>query len=108
MNPCSVSIPNWKLTLKTRNSISDGISIVPNGEAGADVINCPDDYIIINGLRLCGYKLNDGSITSDFTMNAPVTGNAETLLKCINEELNHKNVISYRHWCWSNSHTGEE
>lgn len=62
------------MTLYFINDISDGISMVPAGQAGADVLNCPDDYIIVNGLRLCGYKLNDGSMISDFTMNAPVTG----------------------------------
>lgn len=47
---------------------------VPVGEAGVEIFNCPNDYIIINGIRLCGYRLNDGSLTSNFTLNTPVTG----------------------------------
>lgn len=52
-----------------------GESTVPPGQAGAEIFNCPDDYIVIGGVRLCGDKFNDGSLIEDFTMNAPVTGN---------------------------------
>lgn len=48
--------------------------LVPPGQAGAEVFNCPDSYFIINGIRLCGEKLNDASTELDFTKNAPVTG----------------------------------
>lgn len=51
------------------------MSLIPSGEAGLEAINCPDDYVIINGVRLCGDKFNDGSVITDTTMNAPVTGN---------------------------------
>ena len=53
---------------------SDDESTVPPGQAGAEIFSCPDDYIVIGGIRLCGDKLNDGSLIEDFTMNAPVTG----------------------------------
>ena len=48
--------------------------IIPPGQAGAEVFNCPDDYIVINGIRLCGERFNDASVQLDFTQNAPVTG----------------------------------
>lgn len=47
---------------------------VPRGQAGVDISGCPNDFIVINGVRLCGEKLNDGSLEEDFTKNAPVTG----------------------------------
>jgi len=50
------------------------MSIVPANQAGAGVFNCPDDYIAVNGVRLCGEKLNDATTNIDFTVNAPVTG----------------------------------
>lgn len=48
--------------------------IIPPGQAGAEVSDCPDDYIVISGIRLCGERLNDASVNIDFTQNAPVTG----------------------------------
>lgn len=57
--------------------VAAGESLIPAEEAGSDTLSCPNDYLIINGLRLCGDKFNDGSVTSDTTMNAPVTGNKE-------------------------------
>jgi len=47
---------------------------VPVNQAGAGVFNCPDDYIVVSGVRLCGEKLNDATTNIDFTINAPVTG----------------------------------
>ncbi|KAL1502846.1 hypothetical protein ABEB36_007930 [Hypothenemus hampei] len=55
------------------NQLPDGQSTVPAGQAGVDVLNCPDDYVIIDGIRLCGDRFNDGSTQMDFTMDAPVT-----------------------------------
>lgn len=52
---------------------------VPLGEAGVEIFNCPNDYIVLNGLRLCGYRLNDGSTTTNFSLNAPVTGKLITI-----------------------------
>lgn len=41
------------------------------------MFNCPDDFIIINGVRLCGERLNDASLIEDFTIDAPVVGKKE-------------------------------
>lgn len=54
--------------------LQDGTSTIPRGQAGVGVIDCPDDYIVIDGVRLCGDKFNDGTMTSNATLNAPVTG----------------------------------
>lgn len=54
--------------------LTAGESLTPAGEAGSDTLSCPNDYVIINGLRLCGDRFNDGSVIMDNTMNAPVTG----------------------------------
>lgn len=51
----------------------DGLSVIPMGQAGAEIYNCADDFIAFNGIRLCGEKFNDASITEDFSINAPVT-----------------------------------
>ena len=51
----------------------DGNSIVPPGQAGAEIFNCPDDFIAVNGLRICGEKLNDGRTIPDFTQNSIIT-----------------------------------
>ncbi|XP_026469592.1 uncharacterized protein LOC113373514 [Ctenocephalides felis] len=50
----------------------DGEPIIPPEQAGVEVFNCPDDFIIINGVRLCGERLNDASLIEDFTIDAPV------------------------------------
>ncbi|KAE8744956.1 hypothetical protein FOCC_FOCC008368 [Frankliniella occidentalis] len=53
---------------------TDGAPTIPPGQAGAEVFNCPSDYIVLNGIRLCGERLNDASVDSDYTHNSPVTG----------------------------------
>lgn len=55
-----------------RNIGTNGILTVPEGQAGAEIFNCPDDYISVNSIRLCGDRLNDASVTDNFTVNAPV------------------------------------
>lgn len=50
----------------------DGNDLVPDGQAGAGIFNCPDDFIAINQVRLCGERFNDGIINDDYTENAPV------------------------------------
>uniref|UniRef100_T1GZ44 Uncharacterized protein n=1 Tax=Megaselia scalaris TaxID=36166 RepID=T1GZ44_MEGSC len=45
------------------------------GQAGADVFSCPDDFIAINQLRLCGEKLNDGNTLEDYRLNSIVKDN---------------------------------
>ncbi|XP_030764365.1 uncharacterized protein LOC115888705 [Sitophilus oryzae] len=54
------------------NELPSGQLTVPQGQAGVDILNCPDDYIIIDGTRLCGDRFNDGSTSANFSMNAPV------------------------------------
>lgn len=48
-------------------------SVVPAGEAGIGLIQCPDDFVIVAGTRLCGDRLNDGSAVPTRTDNGPVT-----------------------------------
>ncbi|XP_062538544.1 uncharacterized protein LOC134206829 isoform X2 [Armigeres subalbatus] len=55
------------------NLDEDGDSLVRPGTAGVEIYNCPDDFIAINYLRLCGERLNDGATTEDYTRNSPVT-----------------------------------
>nr|XP_045592517.1 uncharacterized protein LOC123754303 [Procambarus clarkii] len=47
-------------------------SLVPKGEAGIGPIQCPNDYLIMAGNRLCGERLNDGSNPQP-TNNGPIT-----------------------------------
>ena len=65
---------NGNFLCKTKHYFADGQPLIPPGQAGAEVFNCPDDYIVINGIRLCGERLNDASVQLDFTRNSPVTG----------------------------------
>lgn len=46
--------------------------LVPEGQAGAGIFNCPDDFIAINQVRLCGDRFNDGTENEDFNANAVV------------------------------------
>ncbi|KFB36784.1 hypothetical protein ZHAS_00003944 [Anopheles sinensis] len=55
------------------NIAEDGSSLVPPNQAGVEIFSCPDDYIAINYMRLCGERLNDGSVVADFTRNTPVS-----------------------------------
>nr|CAH7729702.1 unnamed protein product [Callosobruchus chinensis] len=50
-----------------------GMRTVPAGQAGAGAMDCPNDYIVIDGIRLCGDKFNDGSVQMNASLNAPVT-----------------------------------
>lgn len=56
------------------NAPTEGAPTIPPGQAGAEVFNCPGDYIVVNGIRLCGERLNDASVDPDYTHNSPVTG----------------------------------
>ncbi|KAJ9595502.1 hypothetical protein L9F63_013324, partial [Diploptera punctata] len=69
---CTITYTNTGL-FQITNVDGDGMLVIPPGQAGAEVFNCPDDYIVINGIRLCGERLNDASVQLDFTQNAPVT-----------------------------------
>lgn len=54
------------------NVDDDGNLIPAQGQAGAEIFNCQDDFIAVNFIRLCGNRLNDGSITANFNLNIPV------------------------------------
>uniref|UniRef100_A0A182YK70 CUB domain-containing protein n=1 Tax=Anopheles stephensi TaxID=30069 RepID=A0A182YK70_ANOST len=54
------------------NIAEDGSSIVPPNQAGVELFSCPDDFIAINFVRLCGERLNDGSLVADASINTPV------------------------------------
>lgn len=47
-------------------------NILAKIQAGAEIFSCPDDFIAVNHIRLCGSKLNDGSISEDYNQNKPV------------------------------------
>uniref|UniRef100_A0A1B6E6U2 CUB domain-containing protein n=2 Tax=Clastoptera arizonana TaxID=38151 RepID=A0A1B6E6U2_9HEMI len=75
---CSISYSNIdangeEYPFELINIDENGMMTVPVGQAGVETYNCPDDYIIISGSRLCGYKLNDASTNPDFFMNYQVT-----------------------------------
>lgn len=64
----------WCGHLSSTSSAGLATSVVPAGEAGVGLIQCPDDYLIMAGTRLCGDRLNDGSGDPQPTNNGPVTG----------------------------------
>ncbi|KAF7286637.1 hypothetical protein GWI33_004670 [Rhynchophorus ferrugineus] len=74
---CSVTYTNIQngqmYPFQLVNQYTNGQLTIPQGQAGVDILNCPDDYIIIDGTRLCGERFNDGSTTANFSTNAPVT-----------------------------------
>lgn len=54
------------------NVDQEGNVIPAQGQAGAEIFSCQDDFIAVNAIRLCGSKLNDGSFSTNFNMNVPV------------------------------------
>lgn len=54
------------------NFDEDGASLTRPGTAGVEIYNCPDDFVALNYLRLCGERLNDGATSEDYGQNAPV------------------------------------
>ncbi|XP_073819774.1 uncharacterized protein [Musca autumnalis] len=78
-NTCSVNYvmeqigsSSEQLDFQIINKNEDENDLVPDGQAGAGIFNCPDDFLAINQVRLCGERFNDGSTNEDFTVNAPV------------------------------------
>ncbi|XP_058448443.1 uncharacterized protein LOC131428477 [Malaya genurostris] len=55
------------------NLDEEGTSLVQPNSAGVEIYSCPDDFVAIGFLRLCGERLNDGSSIEDYTKNSPVT-----------------------------------
>lgn len=53
---------------------ADGLPVIPPEQAGVEIFNCPSDWLLISAARLCGDRLNDGSVLQDFALDAPVTG----------------------------------
>uniref|UniRef100_A0A182NVI9 CUB domain-containing protein n=1 Tax=Anopheles dirus TaxID=7168 RepID=A0A182NVI9_9DIPT len=76
---CNVVIANKDTThgkeniFQIVNIAEDGSSLVPPNQAGVELFSCPDDFIAINFVRLCGERLNDGSLVADASVNKPVT-----------------------------------
>uniref|UniRef100_A0A182P7M9 CUB domain-containing protein n=1 Tax=Anopheles epiroticus TaxID=199890 RepID=A0A182P7M9_9DIPT len=68
MNPANGKANTFQLV----NIAEDGSSLVPPDQAGAEVFSCPDDFIAIDFVRLCGERLNDGSLVADASSNQPV------------------------------------
>lgn len=54
------------------NLDEDGNVIPGRGQAGAEIFSCQDDFIAVNYIRLCGNKLNDGSVSANFNLNIPI------------------------------------
>jgi hypothetical protein len=55
------------------NKDVDGNDVPGPGQAGAEIFSCQDDFIAINYIRLCGSRLNDGSVSANFNLNIPIT-----------------------------------
>ncbi|KAL3270898.1 hypothetical protein HHI36_021410 [Cryptolaemus montrouzieri] len=77
---CSITYTNvmngLEYPFEIVNFGTNGQPTVMPGQAGVETFDCPNDYIIINGVRLCGNKLNDGSMNTDLSMNSPITDNS--------------------------------
>ncbi|KAH8310785.1 hypothetical protein KR044_003015, partial [Drosophila immigrans] len=76
-NVCSVSYNTEQLggdqpDFQISNKDEAENDLVSDGQAGAGIFNCPDDFIAINSVRLCGERLNDGIENEDFNMHAAV------------------------------------
>ncbi|CAG4929896.1 unnamed protein product [Colias eurytheme] len=69
---CSVTYTNVG-KMQILNYDSDGLPIIPPRQAGVEIFNCPSDWLLISAVRLCGERLNDGSVLQDFSLDAPVT-----------------------------------
>ncbi|KAH8277071.1 hypothetical protein KR026_004776 [Drosophila bipectinata] len=67
-------IPN--LYVSDFHALTAENDLVSDGQAGAGIFNCPDDFIAINSVPLCGERFNDGRETDDFTMHATVRDTA--------------------------------
>ncbi|XP_033164549.1 uncharacterized protein LOC117143812 [Drosophila mauritiana] len=50
--------------------------LISDGQAGAGIFNCPDDFIAINSVPLCGERFNDGRESDDYTIHATVRDTA--------------------------------
>ncbi|XP_063826746.1 uncharacterized protein LOC135076197 isoform X1 [Ostrinia nubilalis] len=69
---CSVTYTNVDY-MQIVNYDLDGLPVIPHGQAGVEIFNCPSDWLLISATRLCGDRLNDGAVLQDFSLDAPVT-----------------------------------
>ncbi|XP_050348898.1 uncharacterized protein LOC126772542 [Nymphalis io] len=69
---CSITYNNVG-DMQIINYDTEGLPVIPPRQAGVEIFDCPSDWLLIAAVRLCGERLNDGSILQDFTLNAPVT-----------------------------------
>ncbi|XP_017112072.1 uncharacterized protein LOC108135749 [Drosophila elegans] len=80
-NVCSVSYNTEQLggdqpDFQIVNKDEAENDLISDGQAGAGIFNCPDDFIAINSVPLCGERFNDGRDSDDFTMHATVRDTA--------------------------------
>ncbi|XP_026734126.1 uncharacterized protein LOC113498338 [Trichoplusia ni] len=71
---CTITYTNTGY-MRIVNYDTDGLLIIPPGQAGVEILNCPSDWLLIAATRLCGDRLNDGSVFQDFSVDAPITDN---------------------------------
>ncbi|KAH8292433.1 hypothetical protein KR054_009913 [Drosophila jambulina] len=80
-NVCSVSYNTEQLggdqpDFQIVNKDEAENDLISDGQAGAGIFNCPDDFIAINSVPLCGERFNDGRDTDDYTVHATVRDTA--------------------------------
>ncbi|XP_038213999.1 uncharacterized protein LOC119833864 [Zerene cesonia] len=69
---CSITYTNVG-NMQILNYDIDGLPVIPPRQAGVEIFNCPSDWLLISAVRLCGERLNDGSVLQDFSLDAPIT-----------------------------------
>lgn len=57
----------------------EGMSVIPEKQAGIEIFSCNDDFISVNSIRLCGEKFNDASRIDDLTVNADIVDTSSGL-----------------------------
>ncbi|XP_055299975.1 uncharacterized protein LOC129567288 [Sitodiplosis mosellana] len=82
-NYCSTTYSNeaddMEYDFQLINIDSEGMSVIPEKQAGVEIFSCNDDYISVNSIRLCGEKLNDANRNDDLTANAVITDTSNGL-----------------------------
>ncbi|CAH2084768.1 unnamed protein product [Euphydryas editha] len=69
---CSITYNNVG-DMQIINYDTENLPVIPPRQAGVEIFDCPSDWLLISAVRLCGERLNDGSVLQDFTSDAPVT-----------------------------------
>ncbi|XP_055522668.1 uncharacterized protein LOC129716845 isoform X2 [Wyeomyia smithii] len=87
-------------TFQMINVDEEGSSLTKPNTAGVEIYSCPDDFITINYIRLCGDRLNAGSSIANYTQNSPVTddsgGPIVVAVRTNNERVGRGFRIMYR------------